>query len=55
MGDLSYDKEYLERKKRLRVMHQKLKNSKSIQEIYHRIMGSGEASNQDQSQDNEES
>lgn len=32
--------EYLERKKRLRLLHQRLKETKSNQEIYHKIMGS---------------
>lgn len=42
MGDVEYEKEYNSRKKRLRDMHVKLKNSKEIQEIYHKIMGSAE-------------
>jgi hypothetical protein len=41
MGDADYEKNYLERKKRLRVLHQKLKDTKDVQEIYHKIMGSG--------------
>lgn len=39
MGDPEYEKEYLERKKRLREIHRKLKDSKEIQEIYHKLMG----------------
>ncbi len=42
MGDPEYEKLYLERKKRLRSMHNKLKNSREIQEIYHKLMGSEE-------------
>ena len=42
MGDIDYDKEYLERKKKLKNLHKGLKDSKHIQEIYHKIMGSGE-------------
>lgn len=52
MGDLDYEKEYLERKKRLRGLHGKLRDTKDIQEIYHKIMGSAEA--HDQSSDNSE-
>jgi len=40
MGDADYEKEYLERKKRLKAMHKSLKNSRRVQEIYHKIMGS---------------
>ena len=40
MGDIEYEKEYNSRKKKLREMHIKLKNSREIQEIYHKIMGS---------------
>jgi len=43
MGDQDYENEYNERKKKLRVMHKKLKDSKEIQEIYHKIMGSDES------------
>lgn len=32
--------DYLERKKRLRKLHQRLKDTKENQEIYHKIMGS---------------
>lgn len=42
MGDADYEKEYLERKQKLRDMHKRLKDSKEIQEIYHKIMGSEE-------------
>lgn len=40
MGDPAYENEYLARKKKLRGLHQKLKDTKHIQEIYHKIMGS---------------
>ena len=39
MGDNTYDSLYLKRKMALREMHQKLKESKDTQEIYHTIMG----------------
>ena len=42
MGDVDYEKEYAERKKRLRKLHSRLKETKDIQEIYHKIMGSVE-------------
>jgi len=42
MGDIEYEKEYLERKKRLRELHSRLKDTKEIQEIYHKIMGSNQ-------------
>ena len=42
MGDIDYEKEYLDRKKKLRKLHQSLKDTKHIQEIYHKIMGSSE-------------
>jgi len=42
MGDPEYEKEYLKRKKKLKSMYNSLKNSKEIQEIYHKIMGSAE-------------
>ncbi len=44
MGDSEYEKEYLERKKKLRGLHKKLKDTKEVQEIYHKIMGSAESS-----------
>ena len=44
MVDSSYQKEYLERKKRLRELHKHLKDTKEVQEIYHKIMGSSEDS-----------
>jgi hypothetical protein len=31
---------YLERKKKLRKVHAKLKDTKEVQEIYHKLMGS---------------
>lgn len=40
MGDADYEKAYLEKKKKLRILHQKLKDTKDVQEIYHKIMGS---------------
>ena len=42
MGDPEYEKEYISRKKKLRELHGKLKDTKHIQEIYHKIMGSNE-------------
>ncbi len=47
MGDSEYEKEYLERKKRLRTLHKKLKDTKDVQEIYHKIMGSVENIDED--------
>lgn len=44
MADADYEKEYMEKKKRLRQLHSKLKDTKHIQEIYHKIMGSSELS-----------
>ena len=42
MGDSEYEKLYLKRKQELRAMHKRLKNSRDIQEIYHKLMGSDE-------------
>ena len=42
MADNDYEDEYLARKKKLRKLHTNLKNSREIQEIYHKIMGSSE-------------
>lgn len=42
MGDQDYETEYLKRKQKLRSLHGKLKDTKHIQEIYHKIMGSAE-------------
>lgn len=42
MGDAEYEKEYMMRKQKLRHLHTKLKDTKHIQEIYHKIMGSNE-------------
>jgi hypothetical protein len=42
MADNDYEKEYRERKKRLRELHSRLRDTKEVQEIYHKIMGSGE-------------
>jgi len=42
MGDPDYEKLYLKRKQELRDMHKRLKNSRDIQEIYHKLMGSNE-------------
>lgn len=42
MGDPEYEKEYISRKQKLRELHGKLKDTKHIQEIYHKIMGSNE-------------
>ncbi len=52
MGDAEYEKEYAERKKRLRKLHSRLKETKDIQEIYHKIMGSVE--NEDSAESSEE-
>ncbi len=40
MGDPEYEKEYMERKKKLRKLHKRLVETKETQEIYHKIMGS---------------
>ena len=40
MVDKSYLKEHLSRKKRLKEMYEKVRQTKETQEIYHRIMGS---------------
>lgn len=40
MKDNDYENEYIARKKKLRKLHSSLKNSREIQEIYHKIMGS---------------
>lgn len=50
MGDSEYEKEYLERKKKLRSLHKRLKDTKDVQEIYHKIMGSIENSDKDNSE-----
>lgn len=42
MADTDYEKEYLSRKKKLREFHKKLPQSRKNQEIYHKIMGSSE-------------
>jgi hypothetical protein len=42
MGDTDYENDYLARKKRLRDLHKRLKETKDVQEIYHKIMGSAE-------------
>lgn len=58
MGDADYEKEYSDRKKRLKSLHKKLNNpeSKRIQEIYHKIMGSaeGDANSSDSKSDSDE-
>ena len=45
MGDADYERDYLERKKRLKQLHSKLSSPKAkhIQEIYHKIMGSADS------------
>ena len=40
---MDYEKEYRSRKKKLKNLHQRLKETKDVQEIYHRIMGSSES------------
>ena len=42
MGDIDYENDYLARKKKLRGLHKRLKETKDVQEIYHKIMGSSE-------------
>ncbi len=45
--------EYMQRKKKLRQLHQRLKETKDVQETYHKIMGSAEATDEvDSSSDN---
>ena len=44
MGDTEYENDYLSKKKKLRSLHQKLRETKEVQEIYHKIMGSTEDS-----------
>ena len=44
MSDTDYHSEYLSRKKRLRNLHKRLRETKEVQEIYHKIMGSSEDS-----------
>ena len=46
MGDVEYEKDYLKRKNDLRKLHRRLKETKDIQEIYHKIMGSIEGSDE---------
>ena len=43
MADMDYESEYKARKKKLKQLHQKLKDTKDVQEIYHKIMGSSES------------
>lgn len=43
MSENDYESEYLARKKKLRKLHTNLKDSREIQEIYHKIMGSPES------------
>ena len=43
MAEVDYETEYLARKKRLRALHKNLTDSREIQEIYHKIMGSPES------------
>ncbi len=38
MGDHKYEEEYLERKKKLKEFHKKIKNSRKVQEIYHKLL-----------------
>ena len=54
MGDVDYEKGYLSRKKKLRMLHQRLKDTKRSQEIYHKIMGSADSTSDDQSLDDED-
>lgn len=43
MADAEFEAEYNARKKKLKKLHENLKNSRETQEIYHRIMGSSES------------
>ena len=53
MGDAEYEKEYLARKKKLRKLHSRLKDTKEIQEIYHKIMGSVQDEGKDEQQESD--
>lgn len=53
MVDVEYEKEYLSRKRKLREFHSKLPQSRKNQEIYHKIMGSADAG-EEQSDDSED-
>ena len=44
MGDVDYENDYLQKKQKLRGLHKRLKETKKVQEIYHKIMGSSEES-----------
>ncbi len=54
MGDTDYENDYLARKKKLRSLHKRLKETKDVQEIYHKIMGSSEG-NQASTEDSDDS
>lgn len=44
MTDADYHEDYISKKKRLRELHKRLRETKEVQEIYHKIMGSSEDS-----------
>lgn len=43
-SDTDYHNSYLNKKKKLRELHKRLRETKEVQEIYHKIMGSSEDS-----------
>ena len=46
MADVEYEKEYLLKKKKLKEFHKRLPQSRKNQEIYHKIMGSADSSDE---------
>ena len=42
MGDFEYEKSYNKKKEWLREAHKKIKSSKKMQELYHKVMGTEE-------------
>ncbi len=40
MVDSTYEKQYMDRKKNIRKIHHRLKETKSNQETYHKLIGS---------------
>lgn len=42
MVDKQYEKEYLEKKERLKKFYESVKNNKEVQEIYHKLLHSDE-------------
>ena len=51
MVDKSYLKEHLNKKKKLKSMYEKVRQTKKTQEIYHKIMGSLNLKTQEESDD----